>query len=180
MMQEKLRSNQIWRNIIMTILVLSSATKIYSEQLVFAYDEERDKDQVFFSLIFKFTSIGLITLRVIALITVLIILGVNVWFFAATKNYLMVVKRERGLSVFNYMIVSLIFIMMFLRLAVYLVVNYETNWMIYQFSMENPTPFTQTALWIVCRGIFSPIFATTELTLVCYMIYHQDRRNRME
>ena len=89
-------------------------------------------------------------------------------------------RGDYGLSKWNYGVISFIYLLITLRLIIYITINVITVKLIIEFAKSHEKPEEQPVLWILFRGIIGPIIYVTELIMVCYMVYHQDRRNMKE
>ena len=89
-------------------------------------------------------------------------------------------RGQYGLSKWNYAIISFIYLLITLRLIMYITINIITVMLIIEFDQSHSKPEELPATWILFRGFIGPIIYVTELTMVCYMVYHQDNRNMKE
>jgi len=127
----------------------------------------------------KIIFIFLFLLRLLTLLYLLFVFARCILFFAETKVKVLQARGNQGISKLNYTIIAIIYLILLARLVVYLIINIISIILIIQFE-DNSNSLSQNDVWITCRGILAPIYNLVELILVCYMIYHQDNRNRAE
>ena len=171
MNQSITRGNKI-RNILLCTLIISQVAKVYVEQEVFSKDENTRHHTILLYLGVKIITGTLITIRLLVLIFLLYIFGSCVWYFTKAKSSQMRARGDYGLSKLNYAIISCIYLLITLRLLMYITINILTVDLIILFDESKAHNDPQPTLWILFRGIIGPIIYIIELMMISYMVYH--------
>jgi hypothetical protein len=93
---------------------------------VFSQGGKTDENAILKYLAIKIITATLITMRLLTLFFLLYTLAVSVWYFTKAKRISMRAKGEYGLSKLNYAIISLIYLLITLRLVMYITINILT------------------------------------------------------
>ena len=91
----------------------------------------------------------------------------------------MIAQGSSGMTKTNYIFIAAIGLLIFLRSTLY-TVDFSTIQIIITYEKTQGDTIAQPSFWIVFRGIIAPIVNITELCMISYLVYHQDKRNRIE
>ena len=125
------------------------------------------------------------TLYVLIALMILRLLGNLFMTFFAIHNikYFVNVKmgylsgQQKKLTKFNIMIISVLIIDIFLRSFGFVTVD---SVLIARLITDISTNYVLESLWIIVRVFFTPPRHLIESTLICYMIFYQDNKNRID
>ena len=90
----------------------------------------------------------------------------------------MIAQGLGGLTKTNLIILFALGAMIFLRSTLY-TIDFSTIYLIISYDKSQGEIIPYPSYWIVFRGIIAPIVNIIELTMICYLVYHQDKRNKV-
>lgn len=89
----------------------------------------------------------------------------------------MIAQGLGGMSKMNIMIIFALGLIIALRSSLY-TIDCSTIYIIISYEKSQGETILYPSYWIVFRGIIAPIVNISELCMISYMVYHQDKRNR--
>ena len=103
--------------------------------------------------------------------------SLSVYYFASVKQNARIARGLKGMTTMNYIILAAIGLMIALRTTlytidcstIYLIISYE--------NVQNGETVSIPSYWTLFRGIIAPIVNITEMCMISYLVYHQDKRN---
>ena len=99
--------------------------------------------------------------------------------FLDTVNYFVNLKKLvlesqlLSMSCFNYLIISVVYLLAFVRMTDTLTTDIIT---VIRLSKDVYQDRVLEFTWLVCRLLVLPLRDLFELLMICYMIYYQDQR----
>ena len=159
----------------MSITCVTSFAKIYIEYVEsdpFSHNIdhfENDKTTLY-------VLIALMILRLLGNLFMTFFAIYNIKYFVNVKmGYLS--GQQKKLTKFNIMIISVLIIDIFLRSFGFVTVD---SVLIARLITDISTNYVLESLWIIVRVFFTPPRHLIESTLICYMIFYQDNKNRID